>query len=172
MITENFIAAPDEKDIFQWYFIVFNLPDAPYKGGYYLGKLEFPAEYPWKPPAIKMVSDTGRFATNARICLSISDYHPESWNPVWPVKSIIIGLISFFVTEDSTVGSINTTMKEREKIALASKEKMKKNEICKKLFSDYFENIGLADKKTEAVQPEAAISESNPLTSPLLDQNE
>ena len=92
-----------------------------------MGKLEFPAEYPWKPPAIKMITDTGRFANNARICLSISDYHPESWNPVWPVKSIIIGLISFFVTEDHTVGSINTSLKEREKIALASKDKIKKD---------------------------------------------
>lgn len=78
-----------------------------------MGKLIFPTDYPWKPPAIMMTSENGRFTTNARICLSISDYHPESWNPVWPVRSIIIGLISFFVTKDHTVGSIRDTSVER-----------------------------------------------------------
>ena len=115
------MAVPDDKDIFKWHFIVFGLPDKPYTDGYYLGQLQFPHEYPWKPPAIRMMTESGRFQTNARICLSISDYHPESWNPVWPVSSVIVGLISFFTTEDHTVGSVHTSMAERERIAKASK---------------------------------------------------
>ena len=110
------MASPDPNNVFHWYFIIFGLADAPYKGGYYMGKLEFPNDFPWKPPSIKMITETGRFETNARICLSISDYHPESWNPVWPVRSIIIGLISFFVTKDHTVGAIDRTNEERERI--------------------------------------------------------
>ena len=78
-----------------------------------MGKLEFPHDYPWKPPSIKMITNSGRFEVNKRICLSISDYHPESWNPVWAVKQIIIGLISFFITNDHTVGSIEKTFSER-----------------------------------------------------------
>ncbi|CAL2052376.1 unnamed protein product [Caenorhabditis brenneri] len=31
-------------------------------------------------PAITKITQNGRFATNTRLCLSISDYHPESWN--------------------------------------------------------------------------------------------
>ena len=112
-ITDNYVAAPDPDNIFEWYFIIFGLPDAPYKGGYYMGKLKFPDEYPWKPPSIMLITESGRFAVNDRICLSISDYHPESWNPIWPVNSIIIGLISFFVTETSTVGSINSSKIEK-----------------------------------------------------------
>jgi len=99
LIEDNFIAAPEENNIFIWHFVIFGLPDDPYKDGYYMGKLQFPQDYPWKPPAIMMTTETGRFRVNDRICLSISDYHPESWNPVWPVRSIIIGLISFFVTD-------------------------------------------------------------------------
>ena len=79
-----------------------------------MGKLVFPNDYPWKPPAIMMVTETGRFKINYRICLSISDYHPKSWSPLWNVGSIIIGLISFMITEDKTVGSIETTMEQRK----------------------------------------------------------
>ena len=109
LITDNFIAAPEVNNIFIWHFVIFNLQDEPYKGGYYMGKLIFPQDYPFKPPSIMMTTESGRFSINQRICLSISDYHPETWSPVWPVKSVIIGLVSFFVSEDDTVGSIRTS---------------------------------------------------------------
>ncbi len=105
-IPNNFITLPDPDNIYTWYFVIYGLTDEQYEGGFYLGKLVFPKEYPWKPPAILMLTETGRFTLNYKICLTISDYHPETWNPVWPVPSVVIGLISFFVTEDATVGSI------------------------------------------------------------------
>ena len=74
---DNFITAPDSNNIFEWYFVVFGLKDEPYIGGYYMGKLKFPTDYPWKPPSIMMITESGRFQVNKRICLSISDYHPE-----------------------------------------------------------------------------------------------
>ena len=67
-----------------------------------------------------MVTENGRFKPNAKICLSISDYHPESWNPVWPVKSIIIGLISFMTTDLDTVGSIKMAPEQVKAIAKKS----------------------------------------------------
>ena len=121
-ITDNYIACPDPNNVFEWYFIIHSLPDEPYKNGFYMGKLKFPTDYPWKPPSIMMITETGRFAVNKRICLSISDYHPESWNPVWPVSSIIIGLISFFVTNVGTVGSIDRSFDERKQIAAKSRD--------------------------------------------------
>jgi ubiquitin-conjugating enzyme E2 J2 len=100
--------------------VIFGLKDCQYEGGFYLGKLVFPNDYPWKPPGIMMVTENGRFRQNAKICLSISDYHPESWNPVWPVKSIIIGLISFMTTDLDTVGSIKMVPDEVKAIAKKS----------------------------------------------------
>ena len=93
-----------------------------------MGKLIFPKEYPWKPPEIRMLTETGRFEINYPICLSISNYHPESWNPVWPVRSIIIGLASFFVDTQNTAGAISRTSEERKKIAKASRNKLLQND--------------------------------------------
>ena len=86
-----------------------------------MGKLLFPPDYPWKPPRIMMVTDSGRFETYRRICLSISDFHPESWCPVWPIESIIVGLISFMVSNQNTVGSLSTSINHRTKIAKESR---------------------------------------------------
>lgn len=44
-----------------------------------------------------MITPTGRFKTNTRLCLSISDFHPDTWNPAWSVSTILTGLLSFMV---------------------------------------------------------------------------
>ena len=64
IINSQFIASPDERNIFKWYFMVFNLPEAPYKGGFYIGELTFPQNYPFAPPMIKMLTENGRFKRN------------------------------------------------------------------------------------------------------------
>ena len=46
-----------------------------------------------------MCTESGKFTVNNRICLSISDYHPETWNPMWTVATIIVGLISIFIDD-------------------------------------------------------------------------
>jgi ubiquitin-protein ligase len=46
-------------------------------------------EYPFKPPSIRMLTPSGRFEPNQRICLSMSDFHPETWNCMWSVSSIL-----------------------------------------------------------------------------------
>ena len=52
--------------------ILNNYAYSPYAGGVYKGKLVFPSEFPFKPPAIYMSTPNGRFKTDMRLCLSIS----------------------------------------------------------------------------------------------------
>jgi len=51
----------------------------PYEGGVYHGKLLFPKEYPLKPPGVMMLTPSGRFQPNRRLCLSMSDFHPGAY---------------------------------------------------------------------------------------------
>ena len=116
----NFVAEPDPDNLFDWHYCIYNLKDGPYEGGYYHGILKFPGEYPMKPPSVIMFTPSGRFEPNARICLTISDYHPESWNPVWKIESIMIGLISFMLSGESAVGTIVTSEAQCKKFAKGS----------------------------------------------------
>ena len=61
---ENFIALPEENNIFNWHFLIFGLKDCDYVGGYYHGIIRFPSEYPMKPPSLMMFTKNGRFEVN------------------------------------------------------------------------------------------------------------
>jgi len=76
IINPRVYTTPLEDNIREWHYVVEGPRDTPYEGGYYWGKLIFPLEYPMKPPSVIMLTPNGRFKTNERICLSISDFHP------------------------------------------------------------------------------------------------
>ena len=105
----NFVAVFNHKNIFEWHFLIYGLADCPYEGGFYHGKLLFPPEYPMKPPGIMMLTPSGRFEPMKRICLSISDFHPETWNPIWKVETIMTALISFMNSDEVTTGCVQTS---------------------------------------------------------------
>ena len=81
------------------------------------GTLIFPPTYPFAPPAIRMHTPSGRFQPSTRLCLSISDFHPKSFNPAWEVSTILIGLMSFMTSEEMTTGSVSATPIERKLFA-------------------------------------------------------
>ena len=68
-----------------------------------------------------MHTPSGRFQPSTRLCLSISDFHPKSFNPAWEVSTILIGLLSFMTSEEMTTGSVGGTEAERRWAAQRSR---------------------------------------------------
>jgi ubiquitin-conjugating enzyme E2 J2 len=132
------IAAPLENNTLEWHYVIQGPKDTAYSGGWYhgeceifsvvyfveflrcSGKLLFPPEYPYKPPGVIMLTPSGRFKCNTRLCLSMSDFHPETWNPMWSVSTILIGLQSFMAEEHATTGSITSTLQTKRQCAADS----------------------------------------------------
>ncbi|KAG6973570.1 hypothetical protein JG688_00003456 [Phytophthora aleatoria] len=129
-------AVPLETNILEWHYVITGTKGTPYEGGFYHGKLKFPPEYPMKPPSVMMITPNGRFKTNQRLCLSMSDFHPETWNPMWSVSSILTGLYSFMLENQATLGSISTSDAQKRKYAAASLESNCTNATFRKLFPD------------------------------------
>ncbi|XP_055530414.1 ubiquitin-conjugating enzyme E2 J2 [Wyeomyia smithii] len=134
-------AEPLPSNILEWHYVINGPEDSPYHGGYYHGTLLFSKEFPFKPPSIYMITPNGRFKTNKRLCLSISDFHPDTWNPAWSVATILTGLLSFMLETTPTLGSCESTIYEKRKHARRSLAFNMKNEVFRELFPEICEEI-------------------------------
>lgn len=75
-----------------------------------------------KPPSIILLTPNGRFSINKKICLSISGYHPETWQPSWSVRTALLALIAFMPTKSNrAIGSLDFSDAERRKLAEKSR---------------------------------------------------
>jgi len=137
--VSHIVARPSPSDILEWHYVLEGSEGTPFSGGFYYGKIKFPPEYPYKPPGISMTTPNGRFMTQKKICLSMSDFHPESWNPMWSVSSILTGLLSFMMDTSPTTGSVNTTTAEKQRLAKSSLSFNCKNATFRKMFPEYVE---------------------------------
>ncbi|KAK3220640.1 hypothetical protein Dsin_014610 [Dipteronia sinensis] len=137
--VSHVVARPSPSNILEWHYVLEGSEGTPFAGGYYYGKIKFPPEYPYKPPGITMITPNGRFMTQKKICLSMSDFHPESWNPMWSVSSILTGLLSFMMDNSPTTGSVNTSAAEKQRLAKTSLAFNCKNPAFRKLFPEYVE---------------------------------
>ncbi|KAJ3383993.1 Ubiquitin-conjugating enzyme E2 6 [Lobulomyces angularis] len=131
------VAKPLESNILEWHYIITGPKDSPYSDGQYHGVIIFPGDYPYKPPAIKMLTPNGRFQVNFRLCLTMSDYHPGSWKPAWSVSTILNGLLSFMLEDTSTTGSIITTKSQKILFAKQSRAWNSRNQKFREIFPEY-----------------------------------
>eukprot|EP00871_Galdieria_phlegrea_P000082 jgi/Galph1/1074/GphlegSOOS_G5742.1 len=121
--SENcfFKAWPLEDDLFEWHFTIKGPIGTPFEGGLYHGKILLPSEYPLKPPAIILLTPNGRFEVGQRICLTISSYHEETWQPSWGISTILLALCSLFPSKPEGIGSIDSDPEVQRKLSAESR---------------------------------------------------
>jgi ubiquitin-conjugating enzyme E2 G1 len=99
-----FSVEPDENNFFVWNVLLFGPSDSIFEGGIFKCQLNFPHEYPNKPPHVKIVSDIPHpnFYPDGRVCMSIlhegkDEYNYESlserWMPSHTVSTILLSII-------------------------------------------------------------------------------
>ncbi|KAJ7905283.1 UBC-like protein [Mycena olivaceomarginata] len=122
--SPEYSAAPLEDDIFEWHCTLRGPAGTEFEGGLYHFRILLPAEYPFRPPSIMMLTPSGRFETDTKICISFTSYHEELWQPAWGVRTAIIGLQGFFPLKGKAavgIGSIEHPVVERKRLAQLSR---------------------------------------------------
>ena len=116
-----YTAAPLADSLFEWHFTIRGPPGTEFDGGIYHGRILLPPDYPFKPPNIIFLTETGRWESNKKICLSISAHHPESWSPAWGIRLMLEAIISFMPSAgEGALAALDYTPAERAAIARRS----------------------------------------------------
>ncbi len=119
--SDQYWAAPLDDNLFDWHATIRGPPDTAFEGGVYHLRILLSPQYPFKPPNVVFLTPNGRFQLNTKICLSMSAYHPEMWQPAWGVRTILEALIVFLPTPgEGAVGALDWPDDERRRLAKES----------------------------------------------------
>jgi len=137
-------AVPSENNLLEWYFLIKGVEGTDYFGGFYIGKIIFHTDYPFKGPDYVVLSPSGRFTIGTKICLSNSTYHQDEWSASWTIHAILTGFLSIMLDDkEHGISHIHGTKQERLYYAKNSIEYNKKNhpDIIK-LFTRFLDENG------------------------------
>eukprot|EP01105_Mastigella_eilhardi_P028826 TRINITY_DN97_c0_g2_i5.p1 TRINITY_DN97_c0_g2~~TRINITY_DN97_c0_g2_i5.p1 ORF type:complete len:182 (-),score=53.76 TRINITY_DN97_c0_g2_i5:98-580(-) len=82
-----------EGNLFAWLATVFGPPDTLWEGGIFQLRLQFPEQYPDKPPKVRFVNEIfhPNVFPDGTLCLDIIQ---DKWSPVYSVSSILTSIQS------------------------------------------------------------------------------
>lgn len=121
----NCSAGPEGDDIYEWQASIMGPTKSPYEGGVFWLKINFPKDYPFKPP--KMVFLTKLYhpniAPSGAICIDILK---DQWSPALTVSKVLLCICSLLDDpnpDDPLVPDIATIFQnDREKYNRTAKD--------------------------------------------------
>ena len=57
--------------------------------------IKLPYNYPLSAPSVISLTPNGRFIPNKPICTTFTNYHQNTWNCIWNLRTMIQAIISF-----------------------------------------------------------------------------
>ncbi|KAG0378694.1 Ubiquitin-conjugating enzyme E2 32 [Mortierella sp. AD032] len=117
--STDFAANPLETDIFEWHFTIRGPEETEFEGGLYHGRILLPNNYPFAPPSLMFMTPNGRFELHKKVCLSITGYHPEYWQPAWGIRTVLVAVMGFLPTQSKgAIGGLDTSVEARKALAI------------------------------------------------------
>ena len=89
----NCSAGPVNDDLFHWSASISGPEGSPYSEGIFFLKINFPADYPFKPPKIKFETRIYHcnISSNGAICLDILK---DNWSPALTITKVLLSISS------------------------------------------------------------------------------
>ena len=91
--NQIFSVSPSTSDLFVWEGYIFGPSDSPYQGGIFKIHIQFPPDYPYKPPKVYFKTKILHPNINeaGMICLDILK---NNWSPVLTISKVLFSISS------------------------------------------------------------------------------
>lgn len=106
----------DDSDVFKWHATIIGPTDTPYEGGIFNLLIDFPMDYPFKPPRVKFTTKIYHcnISSTGSICLDILK---EQWSPALTISKVLLCICSLMDDpnpSDPLVPDIANLLKENK----------------------------------------------------------
>ena len=114
---DNCSAGPIGDDLFHWRATILGPEGSPYEGGIFKLKIDFPADYPFKPPRVVFLTKIYHCNINSAggICLDILK---DQWSPALTIGKVLLSICSLMNDpnpDDPLVSDIANLLKNNKK---------------------------------------------------------
>jgi ubiquitin-conjugating enzyme E2 D/E len=82
-----------EDDIYHWQATIMGPEGSPYEGGIFCLRIEFPTDYPFKPPKVTFITKIYHCNINSagNICIDLLN---EQWSPALTISKVLLSICS------------------------------------------------------------------------------
>ena len=127
----NFIAGPvNDNNLFVWDATLLGPTDSPFQGGKFILSIQFPTDYPFKPPKVTFITKIYHPNVNTTGGISI-DILKDQWSPALSISKVLLS-ISSLLTDPNTDKCL-----EAEIAYIYKQNKSKYDEIAKEWTTKY-----------------------------------
>jgi ubiquitin-conjugating enzyme E2 D/E len=84
----------EESDMFKWQASISGPTNSPYEGGTFFLRIDFPVEYPFKPPKVNFTTKVyhPNVNENGGVCLDIL---ADQWAPTLSISKVLVSIQQF-----------------------------------------------------------------------------
>lgn len=118
----NCSAGPIDDDMYTWQATIIGPEDTPYHLGIFYLRINFPSDYPFKPPQIVFITKILHCNINSsgNICLDILK---EQWSPALTISKVLLSICSL-MGDPNPSDPLNS---EAASMMIANREKFNKS---------------------------------------------
>lgn len=89
----NCSAGPEGDDLYEWQASIMGPKDSPYHGGLFWLKIQFPKDYPFKPPKLQFLTKLfhPNISSSGSICIDILK---DQWSPALTISKVLLCICS------------------------------------------------------------------------------
>ena len=141
-----------EEDLKTWYILISNIDgdDGEFAGGEYLVRVVAPDDFPMNPPSFYFMTPNGVYDVEKKVCISIGEYHKDQYRASLGMAGFASQLCSGLIgwrTLGSGINLIETTVKEKKKLAQESVEYNSQHAELVAMIKSCYESYSAAWKK-------------------------
>lgn len=88
-------AGPESSEnIRKWKAVIVGPPETPYEGGVFTLEINFPIDYPFKPPHCKFITKIYHPNINGEGGICVDILKPTSWSPALTIGKVLLSISS------------------------------------------------------------------------------